>query len=145
MYLLLHATAATAPTTVWSTDLIIYYVISKGALGEAWTPYSWLQAVGMLVLFAGTAVYNGSLRIPGLEYDHRYAAIDGVDATPALTRSPLLARTAVEYCSPSLSESVRRAKAAKAAGGVVPPRKLRTGSAERQNFLKEDEEDNGYL
>lgn len=37
------------------TDLIIYYVLSHGAFGEAWTKYSWLQFSGMLLLFFGTA------------------------------------------------------------------------------------------
>lgn len=47
----LHTTIA--PIT--GTDLLIYYVLSHGAFGEAWTKYSWLQFSGMLLLFFGTA------------------------------------------------------------------------------------------
>lgn len=37
------------PVSVWSTDLVIYYIITNGAFGEAWTQYSWLQFSGMMV------------------------------------------------------------------------------------------------
>lgn len=49
------------PVSVWSTDLVIYYFFTQGRFGESWTPYSWLQFAGMMVLFVGTAVYNGSI------------------------------------------------------------------------------------
>eukprot|EP01038_Epipyxis_sp_PR26KG_P010355 gene10355-13910_t len=59
------------PITVWSVDLIIYYMLSK-AFGEAWTSYSYLQVVGMFVLIYGTAIYNapnqGSIRLSGEWY-----------------------------------------------------------------------------
>lgn len=37
------------PVSVWGTDLIIFYVITDGSFGEAWTRYSYLQFAGMLV------------------------------------------------------------------------------------------------
>lgn len=44
------------PITVWSTDLFIYYVIVQtGDLGEPWTKWSFIQLIGMFVLFYGTA------------------------------------------------------------------------------------------
>jgi hypothetical protein len=49
------------PVTVWGTDLAIYYLITHGQYGEAWTRFSWLQFGGMCLLFFGTAVYNGSI------------------------------------------------------------------------------------
>ncbi|CBN75227.1 conserved unknown protein [Ectocarpus siliculosus] len=36
------------PVSVWSTDLVIYYMITNGSFGEAWTQYSWLQFSGMM-------------------------------------------------------------------------------------------------
>lgn len=64
------------PLTVWCTDLFLYYIIARGVnvkhLGEAWTPYSWLQLAGMIVLIYGTAIYNapdsGSIRLQGEWY-----------------------------------------------------------------------------
>ncbi|GAX17966.1 hypothetical protein FisN_18Hh177 [Fistulifera solaris] len=56
------------PITVWGTDMFIFYFISA-QFGETWTPYSWIQLVGMAVLLYGTAIYNapnsGSLRLEG--------------------------------------------------------------------------------
>jgi len=50
------------PVSVWATDLALYYLITSGLFGESWRyPASYLQLFGMLVLFFGTAVYNGSI------------------------------------------------------------------------------------
>lgn len=35
--------------SVWGLDLLIFYVMTDGAFGEAWTKYSWLQFAGMIV------------------------------------------------------------------------------------------------
>ena len=43
---------------VWIVDLFIYYVISDGKLGERWTPYSFLQLLGFMLLILGTIVFN---------------------------------------------------------------------------------------
>ena len=43
---------------VWIADLFIYYLLSGGKLGEAWTKYSFLQLVGFCLLVAGTMMYN---------------------------------------------------------------------------------------
>ncbi len=59
------------PIAVWGTDLIIFYLITDGAFGEHWNGgSSVLQVFGLLLLFYGTATYNGSsfTRIPGLKY-----------------------------------------------------------------------------
>jgi len=56
------------PITVWSTDLFLFYFVTA-TLGESWSPYSWIQLVGMFVLLYGTAVYNapnaGSIKLVG--------------------------------------------------------------------------------
>ena len=49
------------PVSVWGTDLLIFYVISNGAFGEAWTNWSYIELAGMLLLFFGTAVFNGNV------------------------------------------------------------------------------------
>lgn len=43
---------------VWLADLVIYYLISNGRLGEKWTIYSFLQLAGFALLIAGTICYN---------------------------------------------------------------------------------------
>jgi len=57
------------PITVWGVDLVIYYLITQGTLGESWTRWSFLQLAGMTVLLYGTAIYNapnaGSLKLEG--------------------------------------------------------------------------------
>jgi len=57
------------PISVWGTDLFIFYVIAAPGYGEPWTNLSYIQLVGMFVLFFGTAVYNGSLKLPCLSYE----------------------------------------------------------------------------
>lgn len=43
---------------VWLVDLVIYYIITDGTLGEKWTAYSYLQLAGFALLFIGTILYN---------------------------------------------------------------------------------------
>jgi len=91
------------PVTIWGLDLCLYYVILPGeGYGEVWTSTSWLQLVGLLVLFIGTAIYNGSF--PGLGDSSEYEALNdakntqagplmktsAIMSSPALTRSPLI-------------------------------------------------------
>jgi len=52
------------PVAVWSCGLILYY--TTGRVGEPWTNSSWLELAGMLLLFYGTAVYNGNVSFPGV-------------------------------------------------------------------------------
>jgi drug/metabolite transporter (DMT)-like permease len=49
---------------VWLCDLVLFYVISNGRLGEPWTPYSYLQAAGFFLTCLATIIYN---------YDHLIA------------------------------------------------------------------------
>jgi hypothetical protein len=96
------------PVSVWGTDLILYYLITDGLFGEAWTKYSWIQFIGMILLFVGTAVYNGSIEVPGFEYEglveedldgevggHHQPSIRVSElsmASPNITRSPIISR-----------------------------------------------------
>ena len=43
---------------VWLVDLLLYYVISKGRIGEKWTVYSFVQLFGFALLVLGTLAYN---------------------------------------------------------------------------------------
>ena len=59
------------PISVWGADLALYYVVTArigGNLGEPWTFFSYIELAGMLVLFIGTAVYNGSIKLCCFHY-----------------------------------------------------------------------------
>lgn len=102
----------------------------------------------------GTAVYNGSLKLPGLSYDEDYVALEGADATPgmrappsmassALMKSPLLRRMSQEYESPAgaltlaARAAARRANDATLAAGAssINNRPRAASSTERQGLV----------
>ena len=47
------------PGSIWAMDLLLYYALTERAFGEAWTRWSWMQLAGMIIMMAGTAVYDG--------------------------------------------------------------------------------------
>lgn len=49
--------------TVWGITLLIYYAGAK-EYGAPWTPYSWLQVIGFLILIFGTLLYQEILAAP---------------------------------------------------------------------------------
>ncbi|CAE7251183.1 SLC35F6 [Symbiodinium natans] len=54
---------------VWAFGLSIHYLVDHtSALGEVWTPYSWLEVAGFLVLMMGQAIYGALIKIPLLYY-----------------------------------------------------------------------------
>ncbi|CAH0521132.1 unnamed protein product [Peronospora belbahrii] len=90
------------PITVWGADLMLFYFFTQGHFGEQWTIWSWLQLAGMATLLAGTAVYNGTLRLPGFIYleplEEAVAPIRTPEAltASAFSRSPLISRNAMK-------------------------------------------------
>jgi len=95
------------PVTIWGCDLLIFYVLlPHQGFGEAWVPASWLQLGGLLVLFLGTAVYNGSVCVfsdvgPGPEEQPLregpgtqggWIKTPADMASPSLMKSPLMHR-----------------------------------------------------
>jgi len=80
------------PVTIWSLDLAIFYFIYPNqGFGEEWVPASWLQLCGLLVLFFGTAIYNGSVST----CDPLTAAEDAenVIKTPVAMSSPYISKS----------------------------------------------------
>merc|ERR1719277_780810 len=54
---------------VWVFGLIVHYYFDPASpFGEAWTPYSWIEVLGFIVLMLGQAVYGEMVKIPGLAY-----------------------------------------------------------------------------
>lgn len=93
------------PITVWATDLVIFYFFSHGNFGEPWAyPGSYIQLGALAVLLYGTAVYNGSVRLPGFTYP------DDVEFPPATMRtsfreSPMIIRASPLVASNALGRS----------------------------------------
>eukprot|EP00808_Paulinella_micropora_P017849 g46421.t1 len=96
------------PVSVWGVDLAIYYLVSP-AFGEKWeSPGSWLQFAGMLILFFGTAVYNGSipwLVWPDAQEVENLEEYYYKDEFPVYQRSPAMAHTPSSMASPYLMRS----------------------------------------
>jgi len=81
------------PITIWATQLVIYS-LTDGAHGEAWTRGSYLQLLGLGVMLLGTAIYNGTIAVPGLGSPEDLLTKGHPASSPALTRSPLLTKNA---------------------------------------------------
>jgi len=80
------------PISIWATQLAIYS-LTDGAHGESWTSGSYLQLAGLGVMLLGTAIYNGTVAVPGLPANDLLMK-GSPHASPALTRSPLLTKNA---------------------------------------------------
>jgi hypothetical protein len=107
------------PITIWVLDLYIYYSLYPGtAFGEKWVnPGSYIQLGGLLVLFLGTAVYNGSI----VTCDNGYESIDagpdekedrsgkGYIKTPMTMASPSLTRSPMIYAQARKAEQIAAA------------------------------------
>ena len=89
------------PISVWLTELSLFYVFTRGASGEAWNAGSYVELGGMLVLLVGTAVYNGSIEVPGFTSQSLLTKDElKFKSSPALTRSPFL-NAAAAVASPT--------------------------------------------
>jgi len=78
------------PVSVWVTDLLLFYVFTKGVFGEAWTTSSYIEAAGLVVLLLGTAIYQGKIRISGLNYDEVKPCDMLPICTPQFGPSPMI-------------------------------------------------------
>lgn len=76
---------------IWFVQLIIYYSIRNipyghehSTLGEEWTPWSWMQLSGFLLLFTGMLLYNKIIRVPFFKYPEEIPvpAAAKIDDTP---------------------------------------------------------------
>jgi len=60
---------ASRTVCVWGVNLFIHYVIDPNSpFGEVWTPYSFLQLFGFILILAGQATHGGVLRWPCFYY-----------------------------------------------------------------------------
>jgi drug/metabolite transporter (DMT)-like permease len=92
------------PITVWGTDLLLFYVFTPRTFGEAWTPWSWLELSGMILLLVGTAVYNGTIQLRGHQYDE---PAEGGALTPI--RTPLAMSSSILSRSPMITRNAMKA------------------------------------
>mmetsp|Transcript_25629 Transcript_25629/g.78835 ORF Transcript_25629/g.78835 Transcript_25629/m.78835 type:complete len:466 (+) Transcript_25629:107-1504(+) len=94
------------PITVWVTDLVIFYVFSSGNFGEPWAfPGSYIQLGALAVLLFGTAVYNGSVRLPYFAYPDDDLAYPPAQFRASFRESPLLIRASPLTASNALTRS----------------------------------------
>lgn len=90
------------PITVWGTDLALFYVFTNSGFGEQWIfPNSYVQLAALAVLLYGTAVYNGSTRLPGFSYPEDTDAV----LQASILESPLIVRASPKLASPMLTRS----------------------------------------
>ena len=80
------------PITIWAVQIALYS-ITDGKHGEAWTRGSYLQLAGLCVMLLGTAIYNGTVSVPGIPSNDLLSK-NHPASSPALARSPLLTRNA---------------------------------------------------
>jgi len=60
---------ASRTVCVWGVNLFIHYVIDPNSpFGEVWTPYSFLQLFGFMLILTGQATHGGVLRWPCFYY-----------------------------------------------------------------------------
>jgi drug/metabolite transporter (DMT)-like permease len=60
---------ASRTSVIWAFGLVVHKFIDKmAAYGEAWLPYSYLEAMGFVLLLFGQAVYGEVILLPCFEY-----------------------------------------------------------------------------
>merc|ERR1712113_991864 len=60
---------ATRTMILWIFGLVVFYGFdSKLPFGESWTPYSWLQLIGFVIMVLGQCIYGAILKVPGMSY-----------------------------------------------------------------------------
>eukprot|EP01105_Mastigella_eilhardi_P000859 TRINITY_DN1103_c0_g1_i1.p1 TRINITY_DN1103_c0_g1~~TRINITY_DN1103_c0_g1_i1.p1 ORF type:complete len:413 (+),score=115.11 TRINITY_DN1103_c0_g1_i1:87-1325(+) len=71
---------------VWTSELFIG--VFDPTFGETWTNWSYIQVAGFLILIAGTILYNGIVKIPGLQYEQpsKPAAPTPAESAPLLAQ-----------------------------------------------------------
>jgi len=78
------------PVSVWGMDLILFYAITHGVFGEAWTTMSYVQLAGMCILILGTLIYQGKVKIKGLSYEEVRTEDMMPVCTPQFGPSPMV-------------------------------------------------------
>merc|ERR1719480_399306 len=76
---------------VWLAGLSVHYVLHiNGGFAETWTPYSYLQLIGFVVIVLGQAIYGRLIRIPGLTPDEAAAPSPSPSSPSSPIKSPTL-------------------------------------------------------
>jgi drug/metabolite transporter (DMT)-like permease len=108
------------PVSVWTVDLLIYYAFTDGSYGESWGVWSWFELAGMILLFYGTAVYNGSVRLGCFDYTEYEEDLDAdVKTLPPFPSAPALS-------SPYIPHTPRKFKGGTPLLGPTPQKPRQT-------------------
>lgn len=87
------------PISIWAVEVAIYYLFTDGTHGERWDRGSYLQLIGLVFMLLGTAIYNGTIKLPFLP-KHDLLATNDLRSSPSLARSPMQSRNASENAVP---------------------------------------------
>lgn len=75
---------ASRTTVIWAFGLLVHQVNPSSQFGEAWTPYSWLQLGGFVVLVFGQSVYGEVIKLPGFKYAEKASSPEWSSPSAAL-------------------------------------------------------------
>uniref|UniRef100_A0A7S1NDH9 EamA domain-containing protein n=1 Tax=Eutreptiella gymnastica TaxID=73025 RepID=A0A7S1NDH9_9EUGL len=92
---------------VWVCDLVIYYWITDGKFGEAWTVGSWIQLLGFAVLLWGSCMYNYTTLFIEANLDALMEEIEGGDAKKGRSNSIVSGKSANSVRSRASSGRLR--------------------------------------
>jgi hypothetical protein len=81
---------ASRTTIIWAFGLLVHHINPASQFGEVWTPYSWLQLGGFVVLVFGQAVYGEVLKLPGFEYPKTPVPLQWASPSGSLLGTPPL-------------------------------------------------------
>ena len=97
---------------VWAVDLVLFYGHVGGGLGERWTAYSPMQALGFVFLVLATLIYaSGDAQLAKeamqAELDEERDSEGGGDGAAPSTRSPMMAPVEEDRPMPGVGVSPR--------------------------------------
>lgn len=127
---------------VWLCDLILFYLISGGRLGEPWTPYSFLQAFGFCLTVAGTVCYNYEHLAADYSRTKKVAAVLAADRDEEGVPAALIAEAAIH-----LSPKKARTPAPTVEDGLhaSPSHPLDVAGGDDDDYSEEGSEDEGAV
>jgi len=59
---------ASRTMVIWAFGLAVGHISPSSPFGEQWTPYSYLQLVGFVILVLGQGIYGEIIKVPGIWY-----------------------------------------------------------------------------
>lgn len=96
---------ASRTMVIWAFGLTWHAYYPDSPIGEAWTPYSYMQLGGFVVLVLGQSIYGEVLKVPCLEYPPPVVDTQMFVSPKAMTMASPLPRRA-EECPPPVVDAL---------------------------------------